>query len=75
MRWVPQSFNNTDLALGLVLSIVLGSVVGLAMSHPLGGVSANRVHGFGRFNLQSYRRPAGISGLLRSPGRAGMAEW
>jgi hypothetical protein len=28
--------NNIDLALGLVLSVVLGSVVGLAMSHPLG---------------------------------------
>jgi hypothetical protein len=36
MRWVRQSFNNADLALGLLLSIVLGSVVGLTMSHPLG---------------------------------------
>jgi hypothetical protein len=36
MEWVRQLVNNTDLALGLVLSIVLGSVVGLAMSHPLG---------------------------------------
>jgi hypothetical protein len=36
MRWVRQVLNNTDLALGLVLSVVLGSVIGLAMSHPLG---------------------------------------
>jgi hypothetical protein len=36
MRWVGQVRNNTDLALGLVLSMVLGSVIGLAMSHPLG---------------------------------------
>jgi hypothetical protein len=36
MRWVRQVLNNTDLALGLVLSVVLGSVVGFAMSHPLG---------------------------------------
>jgi hypothetical protein len=36
MWWVRQLLNNTDLALGLVLSVVLGSVVGLAMSHPLG---------------------------------------
>jgi hypothetical protein len=35
MRWVRQLLNNTDLALGLVLSVILGSVVGLAMSHPL----------------------------------------
>jgi hypothetical protein len=36
MRLVRQLVNNADLALGLVLSVVLGSVVGLAMSHPLG---------------------------------------
>jgi hypothetical protein len=36
MGWVRQVLNNTDLALGLVLSVVLGSVIGLAMSHPLG---------------------------------------
>jgi hypothetical protein len=36
MRWVGQVRNNTDLALGLVLSVVLGSVIGLAMSQPLG---------------------------------------
>ena len=36
MGWVRQVLKNTDLALGLALSVVLGSVVGLAMSHPLG---------------------------------------
>jgi hypothetical protein len=36
MKWARHLLNNTDLALGLVLSVVLGSVVGLAMSHPLG---------------------------------------
>jgi hypothetical protein len=36
MRWARYLLNNIDLALGLVLSVVLGSVVGLAMSHPLG---------------------------------------
>jgi hypothetical protein len=36
MSWVRQLLNNTDLALGLVLSVVLASVIGLAMSHPLG---------------------------------------
>jgi hypothetical protein len=36
MGWLRQVLNNTDLALGLVLSVVLGSVVGLALSHPLG---------------------------------------
>ena len=36
MVWVHQLLDNIDLALGLVLSVVLGSVVGLAMSHPLG---------------------------------------
>jgi hypothetical protein len=36
MGWVRQVLNNTDLALGLVLSVVLGSVVGLALSHPFG---------------------------------------
>jgi hypothetical protein len=34
--WARHLLNNIDLALGLVLSVVLGSVVGLAMSHPLG---------------------------------------
>src|SRR5688500_15694597 len=47
MRWVRQSFNNTDLALGLVLSIVLGSVVGLAMSHPLGHLILGSALGVG----------------------------
>ena len=36
MMWARHLLNNIDLALGLVLSVVLGSVVGLAMSHPLG---------------------------------------
>ena len=36
MVWARHLLNNIDLALGLVLSVVLGSVVGLAMSHPLG---------------------------------------
>jgi hypothetical protein len=36
MKWVHRLLNNTDLALGLVLSVILGSAVGLAMSHPLG---------------------------------------
>ena len=35
MAWVRQLLNNIDLALGLMLSVVLGSVVGIAMSHPL----------------------------------------
>jgi hypothetical protein len=34
MYWVRRVLNNTDLGLGL--SVVLGSVVGCAMSHPLG---------------------------------------
>jgi hypothetical protein len=34
--WVRQLLNNTDLTLGLALSVVLGSAVGFAMSHPLG---------------------------------------
>jgi hypothetical protein len=36
MMWLYQLVKNTDLALGLVLSIILGSIVGLTMSHPLG---------------------------------------
>jgi hypothetical protein len=36
MGWLQQLLNHIDLALGLMLSVVLGSVVGLAMSHPLG---------------------------------------
>ena len=36
MRWVRPILHNIDLTLGLLLSVVLGSVVGLAMSHPLG---------------------------------------
>jgi hypothetical protein len=36
MAWVGHLLDNVDLALGLMLSVVLGSVVGLAMSHPLG---------------------------------------
>jgi hypothetical protein len=36
MWWVRQVVDNIDLALGLLLSVVLGSVVGLAMRHPLG---------------------------------------
>ena len=36
MASVRQLLNNVDLALGLMLSVVLGSVVGIAMSHPLG---------------------------------------
>jgi hypothetical protein len=36
MRWARQLANNPDLVLGLVLSVILGSVVGLAMTHPIG---------------------------------------
>jgi hypothetical protein len=36
MWWVLKPFENIDLAMGLVLSVVLGSVVGVATSHPLG---------------------------------------
>ena len=36
MAWIRRLVNYTDLALGLMLSVVLGSVVGLTMSHPLG---------------------------------------
>jgi len=36
MRWGRHVLTNTDLALWVVLSVVLGSVVGFAMSHPLG---------------------------------------
>ena len=35
MASVRQLLNNIDLALGLMLSVVLGSVVGIAISHPL----------------------------------------
>jgi hypothetical protein len=45
MRWVRHFRNNTDLALGLLLSVVLGSVVGLAMSHPLGHLILGSVLG------------------------------
>ena len=34
MEWVRQVVKNIDLALGLGLSVVLGSVAGLAMSIP-----------------------------------------
>jgi hypothetical protein len=36
MAWMFRFVKNTDLALGLMLSVVLGSAVGLTMSHPLG---------------------------------------
>jgi hypothetical protein len=36
MAWIYQLGKNADLALGLVLSVILGCVVGLTMSHPLG---------------------------------------
>jgi hypothetical protein len=36
MGWVRQLLSNADLALGLGLSLILGSVVGFAMTHPLG---------------------------------------
>jgi hypothetical protein len=44
------------------------------------GVSADRVHGFGRFNLQNTSCRGGpqvsrLSGSLWSPGRGGMAGW
>ena len=38
MAWIFRFIKNTDLALGLMLSVVLGSVAGLTMSHPLGHV-------------------------------------
>jgi hypothetical protein len=41
----------------------------------VGGVSANRVHGFGRVMLQSDRRPAGVSGSPRRPGRGALGGW
>lgn len=36
MPWIRPITDHADLALGLLLSVVLGSVVGLTMSHPLG---------------------------------------
>ncbi|HXH14431.1 MAG TPA: hypothetical protein VNP04_32285 [Alphaproteobacteria bacterium] len=36
MQWIRPIIDHADLALGLLLSVVLGSVVGLTMSHPLG---------------------------------------
>jgi hypothetical protein len=36
MVWIRQLVEHTDLALGLLLSVVLGSVVGVTLSHPLG---------------------------------------
>jgi len=36
MQWIRPIIDQADLALGLLLSVVLGSVVGLTMSHPLG---------------------------------------
>ena len=45
MAWVRHLLNNVDLALGLMLSVVLGSVVGLAMSHPLGHLMLGSVLG------------------------------
>ena len=38
-------------------------------------VSADRLYGFERFMLQSDRRPAGLSGSRRSPGRGGKGAW
>jgi hypothetical protein len=36
MWWIRPCITHADLALGLLLSVVLGSVVGLTISHPLG---------------------------------------
>ena len=36
MKWIRQLSKNIDLALGLTLSVVLGSAVGFTLSHPLG---------------------------------------
>lgn len=38
MKWYYRLGEHTDLALGLALSVILGSVVGVTMSHPLGHV-------------------------------------
>jgi hypothetical protein len=38
MTWVRRLFRDTDLAFGLMLSICLGSLVGLVVDHPLGQV-------------------------------------
>jgi hypothetical protein len=45
MRWVRQLLSNADLGLGLGLSIILGSAVGFAMSHPLGHLILGSVVG------------------------------
>jgi hypothetical protein len=38
MAWVRSLVNDTDLVFGLMLSICLGSLVGLVVDHPLGQV-------------------------------------
>jgi hypothetical protein len=36
MTWVRRLFHDTDLVFGIMLSICLGSLVGLVVDHPLG---------------------------------------
>jgi hypothetical protein len=38
MTWVRSFVNDTDMVFGLVLSICLGSLVGLVVDHPVGQV-------------------------------------
>lgn len=45
MRWISRLAYHTDLALGLMLSVILGSVVGLTLSHPLGHLLAGSALG------------------------------
>jgi hypothetical protein len=45
MGWIRRLASYTDLALGLVLSVVLGSAVGLTLSHPLGHLLAGSALG------------------------------
>lgn len=47
MSWLNRLANNTDLALGILLSVVLGGVVGVTLSHPLGHMIVGSSAGLG----------------------------
>ena len=51
MSWLTRLANNADLALGVLLSVVLGGVVGVALSHPLGHIIVGSSAGLGLLAL------------------------
>jgi hypothetical protein len=71
MQWIRPLVNHADLALGLMLSVVLGSVVGLTMSHPLGHLLFGSALGVaflviyvGGFSLGAIRMMGAEQGLV-----------